>query len=50
MLPATCGYGCGTVIEPGDRWVAAHAVDGDPDAGYLISCPSCNERAKRGPR
>ena len=49
QLPDFCGYGCGTWIEPGDRWVAAHRIDGDPEAGYLLSCPPCNERAKRRP-
>lgn len=48
-LPAFCGYGCGAWLEPSDRWVAAHVVDGDPTAGYLVACPSCNERAKRRP-
>ena len=31
---------------PEGDWVAAHVVDGDPSAGWLPSCRSCNERAK----
>jgi hypothetical protein len=46
-LPAPCGYGCGTWLEPDGSWVAAHRVDGDPTAGWLASCRSCNEQAKR---
>ena len=47
MLPASCGYGCGAWcgLAKGD-WVAAHVVDGDPDAGWIVSCPTCNQRAK----
>lgn len=46
-LPTTCAYGCGTVLRtPGDT-VAAHVVDGDPSAGWVVACRSCNERAKR---
>lgn len=45
-LPAPCGYGCGRVLEPDDKWVAAHWIDGDPTAGWLASCLSCNELAK----
>jgi hypothetical protein len=48
-LPAMCGYGCGTWLTAGGPWVAAHVVDGDPTAGYLVSCQPCNERAKRSP-
>jgi len=44
-LPAPCGY-CGTTIYPGERWVAAHVVDGDPTAGWMVAHPACNERAK----
>lgn len=47
MLPGPCGYGCGTTLYPGDDWVAAHAVDGQPEFGWLASCRSCNERAKQ---
>lgn len=47
QLPAACWYGCGTWLEVTDRWVAAHVEDGNPDAGWVISCPPCNERAKR---
>jgi hypothetical protein len=45
-LPAPCGYGCGTTLYPNGDWVAAHMVDGDPSAGWLASCRTCNERAK----
>ena len=46
-LPAPCGYGCGVILWPNGRWVAAHVVDGNPDAGWIASCLRCNERAKR---
>lgn len=49
LLPTPCGYGCGTVLTPDGPWVAAHRVDGDPEAGWLAACPSCNERAKLRP-
>lgn len=45
-LPAYCGYGCGTLLRPPARWVAAHVIDGRPEYGWMASCPSCNERAK----
>jgi hypothetical protein len=45
-LPTPCAYGCGTILYPGGRWVAAHIVDGDPSAAWIVSCRSCNERAK----
>jgi hypothetical protein len=45
-LPALCGYGCGRLLLPSGDWVAAHVVDGNPAAGYLASCRTCNERAK----
>lgn len=47
-LPAPCGYGCGLILSPTGAWVAAHVIDGDPDAGWIASCRSCNERAKTG--
>jgi len=47
MLPAPCAYGCGAWLTPSGDWVAAHVVDGDPSAGWVASCRSCNERAKR---
>lgn len=46
-LPAPCGY-CGRTLTPGMAWVAAHVVDGDPSAGWVVACPACNERAKGG--
>jgi hypothetical protein len=46
-LPAPCGY-CGTVIQPGERWDAAHVVDGRPEFGYVPAHPRCNQRAKAG--
>lgn len=45
-LPARCAYGCGTLLRAGDDWVAAHVVDGDPASRRVVSCRSCNERAK----
>lgn len=45
-LPTHCWYGCGTLLHPGDRWVAAHVHDGDPQSPRVVSCRSCNERAK----
>ena len=45
-LPAPCGYGCGRLLLPDGDWAAAHRVDGNPAAGYLASCRTCNERAK----
>lgn len=47
-LPAPCGY-CGVVIRPWEAWVAAHVVDGDPSAGWVVSHGPCNERAKGRP-
>lgn len=44
-LPAPCGY-CGVVVRQGERWDAAHVVDGDPSAGYVVAHPRCNQRAK----
>jgi hypothetical protein len=46
MLPAPCGYCC-TVINVGERFDAAHVVDGDPSAGWMHSHPRCNQAAKR---
>ena len=46
-LPRFCAYGCGTWLTVGGRWVAAHVVDGDPSAGWVVACGPCNERAKR---
>jgi hypothetical protein len=46
-LPTTCGYGCGTVLRSHGEMVAAHVVDGRPEHGWMASCRSCNERAKR---
>jgi hypothetical protein len=50
LLPADCAYGCGKLLVVGDAWVAAHVVDGDASAGWVVSCYSCNEKAKRGRR
>lgn len=47
-LPAPCAYGCGRMLERDSDWVAAHVVDGDPDAGWVAACRRCNELAKRG--
>ena len=47
-LPTPCGYGCGRILQPDGDWVAAHVVDGDPEAGWIAACPLCNERAKGG--
>jgi hypothetical protein len=46
-LPAPCAFGCGRIMEPGSDWVAAHVYDGVPDSPRVVSCRSCNERAKR---
>ena len=45
-LPAPCGYGCGLTLTADSPWVAAHVIDGDPTAGWIASCRSCNEQAK----
>jgi len=47
LLPCWCAYGCGTWLTSSSRWVAAHVIDGDPAAGYVVACSACNERAKR---
>jgi hypothetical protein len=46
MLPDECGYGCGTWLLPDGDWVAAHVQDGNPSAGWIAACRTCNERAK----
>jgi hypothetical protein len=46
-LPAYCWYGCGRLLIADDDWVAAHVVDGDNSLPRVVSCRSCNERAKR---
>jgi len=46
-LPAPCWY-CGTTIGTGERWDAAHRVDGRPQFGYVVAHPACNQRAKGG--
>lgn len=43
-----CGY-CGALIQHGQRWDAAHVIDGVPSAGYMIAHPVCNQRAKTKP-
>lgn len=45
-LPTPCGY-CGVLIRPGEPWVAAHRIDGDPKAGWIVAHPQCNEGAKK---
>ena len=45
-LPTPCAYGCGTILRSAAEMVAAHVVDGDPTAGWVAACRSCNERAK----
>lgn len=45
-LPAYCWYGCGRLLLATDPWVAAHVVDGDPTSPRVVSCRTCNERAK----
>lgn len=45
-LPRYCGYGCGTWLTAGSTWHAAHVIDGDPSAGYLVSCVPCNLAAR----
>lgn len=37
---------CGNIIEPGQPFVAAHVVDGDPTSGWDVAHGLCNERAK----
>lgn len=44
-LPGPCGY-CARVIEPSERWVAAHVRDGDPTYGWVAAHPACNVRAR----
>ena len=46
-LPTPCAYGCGIVLRSAAEMVAAHVVDGNASAGWVASCRSCNERAKR---
>lgn len=48
QLPAPCGYGCGTTITEA-TFVAAHVIDGNPTAGWIASCRSCNQRMAAGP-
>lgn len=44
-LPRPCGY-CGVTIHPGERWDAAHVVDGHPEYGLMVAHPVCNQRAR----
>lgn len=44
MLPAPCGYGCGTTLTANSDWVAAHVEDGNPHAGWIASCAPCNQQ------
>ena len=46
-LPTHCWYGCGTILTPNSNWVAAHITDGDPNSPRVVSCRTCNERAKQ---
>lgn len=45
-LPADCAYGCGVTLTSDSDWVAAHVIDGDPTSARVVSCRTCNERAK----
>jgi len=45
-LPAPCWY-CGVQVAIGQRWVAAHVVDGDASSPRVVAHPRCNEQAKR---
>lgn len=47
QLPTPCGYGCGKTLTTPRQLIAAHRVDGQPEHGWIASCRSCNERAKR---
>jgi hypothetical protein len=47
-LPAPCAYGCGRILQRVDAWVAAHWDDRDPTSPRVVSCPTCNQRAKDG--
>lgn len=44
-LPMPCLY-CHQVIDPGERFDAAHVVDGRPEYGTAPAHPRCNQRAK----
>jgi hypothetical protein len=44
-IPSPCGY-CGVTVQRGEAWVAAHVIDGDPSAGWVVAHGTCNERAK----
>lgn len=48
-LPCPCGY-CGVTVERAEPWVAAHVRDGQPEYGWMVAHPVCNERAKVRPR
>jgi len=45
LLHAPCGY-CREVIQVGERFDAAHIVDGAPEHGWKLAHPRCNQRAK----
>ena len=44
-LPLPCLY-CHGQIDPGDRWDAAHVLDGHPEYGTAPAHPRCNQRAR----
>jgi hypothetical protein len=46
-LPAPCGY-CGRIVRVGEKWAAAHRVDGVASSGVMVAHPACNERGKWG--
>src|SRR5215212_6882064 len=45
LLPAPCGY-CREIVQVGERFDAAHVIDGAPEYGWRVAHPSCNQRAK----
>jgi hypothetical protein len=45
-LPAYCAYGCGRLLTHPSEMNAAHVIDGNPDAGVMASCVSCNQLAR----
>jgi len=45
LLPAPCGY-CLETLQVGERFDAAHVIDGPPEYGWRVAHSSCNQRAK----